>query len=69
MSILRRGLPLREKCPNTEFFLVRIFPHLDWIRRDTEKYGAEIIPYLDNCADLISSTLWLRQMESPGGVL
>ena len=24
---------LREKCPNTEFFLVRIFPHLDWIRR------------------------------------
>ena len=26
----------REKCPNTEFFLVRIFPHSDWIRRDTE---------------------------------
>ena len=26
---------LREKCPNTEFILVRIFPHLDWIRRDT----------------------------------
>ena len=25
----------REKCPNTEFFLVRIFPHLNWIRRDT----------------------------------
>ena len=25
---------LREKCPNTEFFLVRIFPHSDWIRRD-----------------------------------
>ena len=25
-------LPLREKCPNTEFFLVRIFPHSDWIR-------------------------------------
>ena len=21
-----------EKCPNTEFFLVRIFPHLDWTR-------------------------------------
>ena len=20
---------LREKCPNTEFFLVRIFPHFD----------------------------------------
>ena len=23
------GTPLREKCPNTEFFLVRIFPHSD----------------------------------------
>ena len=23
---------LREKCPNTDFFLVRIFPHSDWIR-------------------------------------
>ena len=22
-------LTLREKCPNTEFFLVRIFPQLD----------------------------------------
>ena len=26
---------LREKCPNTEFFLVRIFPHSDWIDTDT----------------------------------
>ena len=26
---------LCEKCPNTEAFLVRIFPHSDWIRRDT----------------------------------
>ena len=23
---------LREKCPDTDFFLVHIFPHLDWIR-------------------------------------
>ena len=22
---------LHEKCPNKEFFLVRIFPYLDWI--------------------------------------
>ena len=22
--------PLRDKCPNTELFLVRIFPHSDW---------------------------------------
>ena len=26
---------LREKCPNTEFFLVRIFPYSDWIRGDS----------------------------------
>ena len=26
------SLSLREKCPNTEFILVRIFPHSDWIR-------------------------------------
>ena len=29
------NLPLCEKCPNTEFFLVHIFPHSDRIRRDT----------------------------------
>ena len=27
--------PLREMCLNTEFFLVRIFPHLNWIRENT----------------------------------
>ena len=26
-------LSLREKCPNTEFFLVRIFPYSDRIRK------------------------------------
>ena len=27
---------LREKCPNKEFFLVRIFSYSDWIQRFTE---------------------------------
>ena len=27
---------LREKYPNMKFFLVRIFPHSNWIRRDTK---------------------------------
>ena len=27
---------MREKCPHMEFFLVRIFLHLDRIGRDTE---------------------------------
>ena len=50
-------LPLREKCPNTEFFWVRIFLHSDWIRRDTPylsvfspnvgKYEPKKTPYLD----------------------
>ena len=46
-------LPLHEKCTNTEFYLVRIFPHSDWLRRNTEylspnarKYGREKTPYL-----------------------
>ena len=49
--------PLREKFPNTEFFLVPIFSHLNWIWRDTEylsvfspnagKYGPDKTPYLD----------------------
>ena len=48
---------LREKCPNTEFFLARIFSHSDWIRRDTSylsvfspnvgRYGPEDTSYLD----------------------
>ena len=48
---------LREKCPNTKFFLVRIFLHSDWIRIDTPylfvfspnvgKYGPEKSSYLD----------------------
>ena len=39
---------LREKYPNAEFFLVRIFPHSDWIRRDTPNSEyPEKTPYLD----------------------
>ena len=34
-------IPLREKCPDMEIFLVRIFLYSDWIRRFTEdsEYG------------------------------
>ena len=28
---------LREKCPNTEYFLVRIFPYSDWIQSECRK--------------------------------
>ena len=33
----RRSQALREKCQNTEFFLVRIFPYLDWIWENTDQ--------------------------------
>ena len=52
-------------CPNTEFFLVRIFPHLDWIWRDTSylsvfspnarKYGPKKTPYLDTFHPVLNS--------------
>ena len=64
-----------EMCPNTEFFLVLIFPHLDWIRRDTSylsvlrpnagKYRPEKNPYLDTfhaVTQLISS--WVHLFAS-----
>ena len=52
---------LREKCPNTEFFLARVFPHrTGYIRTEYRqilqifspnagKYGPEKTPYLDTC--------------------
>ena len=50
-------MSIREKCPNTDFFLVRIFPYSDRIRRDTPylsvfspnvgKYRPEKTPCLD----------------------
>ena len=57
MSSNKSYPPLREKCPNTELFLVCIFPHSDSIRKDTSylsafspnagKYRPEITLYLD----------------------
>ena len=56
-SVVKLIRSLREMCPNTEFFLVRIFPYSNWILRDTSylsvfspnagKYGPEKTPYLD----------------------
>ena len=49
--------------------MVRIFPHLDWIRRDTEylsvfspnarKYRPETTPYLDNFHAVITTRQWM----------
>ena len=32
---IEKNYSLRENCPNSQFFVVLIFLHLDWIRRDT----------------------------------
>ena len=57
--------PLRKKCPNTEIFLVRIFSHSEWIRRDTSylsvfspnagKYGPEKTPHLDTFQKVLAN--------------
>ena len=40
--------PLREKCPNTELFLVHIFLHLDWMQKNKKKKnGPEKTLHLD----------------------
>ena len=36
---------LREKFPDTEFFLVRIFPYLSVFSPNAGKYGPEETPY------------------------
>ena len=64
---LDERLTLREKYPNMEFFLVRIFLHSDWIRRDTHylpvfspnagKYRPEKTPYLGT----FDAVLWLAK--------
>ena len=63
---------LREKCPKAEFFLVRIFPHSDWIRRFTPlisvfspnagKYGPEKTPYFDTFHAVEILVKWSSKM-------
>ena len=35
-TIYEKQLTMREKRPNMELFLVRIFPHSDWMGRNTK---------------------------------
>ena len=65
---------LREKCQNTELFLVRIFRHSDRIRRDTDylsvfspnagKYRPEITPHLDTFHAVRASELLVIFVQS-----
>ena len=59
---------LREKCPNTEFSLVRIFLYLNWIRRfspaafspNTGKYG----PEKTQCLDTFHAVILLPNLQT-----
>ena len=65
---------LRENCPNMELFLVRIFRHSDWIRRNTwylsvfspnaGKYGPEITPYLDTFHAVLNNIFIFKEQSS-----
>ena len=63
--LLMHMVTLCEKCPDTEFFLVRIFVYSDWIRKspyisvfcaNTGKYRPEKSPYLETFY-----TVWYSQ--------
>ena len=43
-DLRENNISLREKCPNTEIFLVLIFPYSDGIWKDTP-YSVRISPY------------------------
>ena len=45
---------LREKCPGMEFFLVRIFPHSDWIRENTDQKNLRIWTLSTQCVSSAS---------------
>ena len=61
LKILKKNYSLRVKCPNLAFFLVRIFLHADWIRRDT--------PYLDTFQAAIFVKLPLVANSEPRVIL
>ena len=46
---------LHEKCPNTELFLVRIFPNSDVFSPNARKYRPEKTPYLDTFHEVLSN--------------
>ena len=47
---------LREKCPNTEFFLVRVLPHSVRIRDDTGQKKLRIWTIFTQCIKICSSS-------------
>ena len=44
-----RKIVVREKCPNKQFFLVRIFLHSDWIQENTDHKKLHISTLFTQC--------------------
>ena len=49
LFLLKLQATLREKCPNTEVFLVRIFPYSDWIPENTDQKKLSIWTLFTQC--------------------
>ena len=47
-------LSLRKKCPNTEFFLTRIFLYPDWIQENTDQKKLRIWTLFMHCSLIFS---------------
>ena len=59
-----KQVPLPEKCPNTEVFLVRIFLYLDWIQENTGQKKLRIWTSFMLCAiSSRSESLKLKQWK------
>ena len=68
LKLVSKGALLREKFPNEEFSLVRIFLYSNWIRKITEeisvfspntrKYRPEKTPYLDTFHAMCNQLNW-----------
>ena len=57
-------IPLREKCPDVKFVLVRIFPYLDWIRtgkNSTFRYFSRRILDRGALQDVHQNTGWIAE--------
>ena len=65
-AILLRYWTLRKKCPSTEFFLVRIFLYLDWIRENTDQEKLRIRTFFARCAFLIIPSVMPPEYQVDG---
>ena len=53
-------MTLREKCPDTEFFLVRIFPYSVRMRENTDQRKLRIWTLFMQCGLLLGNTTFLE---------